>query len=461
MSGGIRKKNVWALSMHIAISNFNFCYSLGAFNSCADNLSATLNWGTMKNTYIAIFSTMIPAGAFISSSVSGLLLEKHGRRGSLILADWVFILGCLFSSMPSTIFFGLGRFLCGLGVGLFLTISPVYLNEITPDLIVAQTGPIIQIFNSISFIVAFGLSLILPTENYVNDDFNQFWSFIFIFPGLLALYQLGYFVFIMKLDSPKWYLDNNDQEKAQQALEYVYMPESLEIGLLRFGSKKTLQRQDEKLLVSYTNLFTEVKYRKMLRIGIMLAIIQQLSGINATFFYSTDIFNRLGDGNIALARVYTFIMGIVNMIAGILSLPLLDKFGRKTLIISGAYLLAIVCALLGYFSETENLNVLGSLICVYLYIMFFSYSMAGAFWTYLAELCVDKALAVTTAVNLLFTCVITIGFPFVINEFSISAAFYCFAGMLILSIFYCHWDLVETKDMTKPQILAMILGEKR
>ncbi|OMJ66023.1 hypothetical protein SteCoe_37286 [Stentor coeruleus] len=456
---GIRKKNVWALSMHIAIANFNFCYSLGAFNSCADNVSTTLNWGSMKDTYIAIFSTMIPAGAFISSSVSGLLLEKYGRRGSLILSDWVFILGCLLSSLPSTIFFGLGRFLCGIGSGLFLTISPVYLNEITPDILAAQTGPIIQIFNCISFIVAFGLSLILPTENYVNDDFNYFWSVIFIFPGLLAIYQLGYFLFIMKLDSPKWYLDNNEQEKAQEILEYVYMPESLEIGLLRFGSKKKIQNKDEKLVISYKSLFTEGKYRKMLRNGIMLAIIQQLSGINAAFFYSTDIFNRLGGKDIAMARVYTFIMGIVNMIAGIISLPLLDKFGRKPLIISGEYLLMVSCVLLGYFSDTENLNLLGSLICIYLYILFFSYSMAGAFWTYLSELCVDKALAVTTAVNLLFTCVITIGFPFVVNEFGISTAFYSFAGMLFLSIFYCHWDLVETKDKTKPQILAMILGE--
>lgn len=452
----IKKPKVWALAMHIAIANFNFCYSLGVFNTCSDNVSFTLNWGSMKNTYIAIFSTMIPAGAFLSSLFAGYLLTKYGRRGSIIIADLIFILGCLFSSLPYTPSFGLGRFLCGIGSGLFLTTSPMYLNEITPDSMVPQTGPLIQIFNSAALIVAFGLGLMLPTDNFNKSNLNSLWSFMFIFPGVLALYQLMYFIFIMKLDSPKWYLDNGLRNKAKEALSYIYMPESIDVGLMRFRIlRNDTEMSEERLIVTFKDIFTDKKYRKMLRIGIMLAIIQQMSGINAAIFYSTEIFNRIG-GNIAMARVYTFIMGIANMAAGMFTMPLLKRFGRKTLMISGQYALMLVCALLGIFSENVSVNSAFSLVCVYLYIIFFTYSMAGTLWTYLGELCIDKALAVTTAVNLLFTCLITISFPFAAIELGISVVFFFFAGMLLISIFYCHWDLVETKDKTKPEIMRLI-----
>ncbi|OMJ66024.1 hypothetical protein SteCoe_37287 [Stentor coeruleus] len=456
MPAYIKKSNVWALAMHIAIANFNFCYSLGVFNTCSDNVSFTLNWGSMKNTYIAIFSTMIPAGAFLSSLFAGYLLSKYGRRGSMIIADFVFILGCLFSSLPYTFAFGLGRFLCGLGSGLFLTISPIYLNEITPDSMVSQTGPLIQIFNSAALIVAFGLGLMLPTENFNKSKLNGLWSFMFIFPGALALYQLVYFIFIMKFDSPKWYLDNGLRNKAYEALSYSYMPESINVGMMRFSIvRNEADASEERLIISFKDIFTDKKYRKMLRIGIMLAIIQQLSGINAAIFYSTEIFNRIG-GNIAMARIYTFIMGIANMAAGMCTMPLLRKFGRKTLMISGQYALMFVCTLLGIFSEPVSVNSAFSLICVYLYIVFFTYSMAGTLWTYLGELCIDKALAVATTVNLLFTCIITIAFPFAAIELGISVVFFFFAGMLLISIFYCHWDLIETKDKTKPEIMRLI-----
>ena len=456
----IKSTYVWYLVIHIVLSSFIFSYSLGVFNTCTENVSASLNWGANKESYIALFSSMIPIGAFLGSLVAGSLSSKYGRRGSLQIADLLYMLGCVLSVLPYTVSFGTGRLVCGISSGLSLSICPVFVNEVTPDAMTIKMGPLVQISCNAALIVAYGFGLLLPVSDYNSARLNNLWMFMFIFPGLVAFYQFLYFAYYMKFDSPKWYLDKGMRRKAREALEYTSTEDGIERGLARFQEQEISLSPGLNPLVaakelSFQELITNQKYRKMIRIGLLLGIIQQLSGVNANVFYSTRIFQEIG-GSIRIARVYTFIMGIVNFFSGFLAIPLLKRYGRKTLIISGELLLVIDLVVLGIFSGNSADGSVLPIICINLFMVIFAYSLGATLMAYLGEVCNDKAVALSIGCNLFFTCVVTISFPYAVQTFGISSAFFFFAGSMILSAVYSRWDLIETKDRTKPEILNMI-----
>lgn len=453
----VKTGKVWFLNLHIVIANFLFSYSLGVFNTCAENVSATLDWGDSKDTYIAVFSSMVPVGALFGSTLVGPLSVKFGRRGALMITDVIFAVGCVLSVVPYTPSFAIGRFVCGVGAGLCMSLSPMLVNEVTPDSMTAQMGPMVQIANNSALIFAYGFGLMLPSSNYHSATLNELWMLMFLFPGALGMYQYFYFALSMKFDSPKWYLDKGEKEKAIEALKYVYYDSGIDKGLARFQEIEVNMSMSEKpaSALTFTELFRNPKYKRMIRIGVLLGFIQQVSGINANIFYSTSTFKEIG-GSTSIARIYTFIMGVVNFISGLLTLPLLKRYGRKTLLISGSVFMGIDLIVLGLFSGYVGGGGPLPIICINLYMFFFAYSLGTTLWAYLGEVCNDKALTLSAGVNLFFTCVITISFPFAVQAFGISISFFFFALALVFAVVYFHFDCIETKGKTKPEILNLV-----
>jgi MFS family permease len=234
------------------------------------------------------------------------------------------------------------------------------------------------------------------------------------------------------------------------ALGICYTNEGMQGGLRRLNSE--IQGKFAGGKPSIWNIITGKKFRKMMRVGILLCMLNQLCGLSAIIFYSTDIFKGLG-GGIFLARLLTFIMGIVNLISSIISVCLLHWFGRKTLIVSGQVLLAVDLVLLGIFSGYVNVGVGAPAVFVILFFFFFSYSLAATLWLYVGEVLNDQVLSVSSVFNMATSVIITFLFPPVSNGVGIQNVFLFFAVMMVLGTIYCWIDLVETKDKEKEQIL--------
>lgn len=453
---------VWKISFHIVISGFLFCYTFGVFNPSALNISASLGWGSMESTYITIFSFFVTVGALIGASISGSMMSRIGRRKSVMLADLIMIFASGLSCIPFTATFSIGRFIAGFAAGIFMTVPPSFVNEITPDEMLPKTGPLVQMSTNMGLIFAYGLGLVLPTSDYSSNKMNEWWIVMFAFPGFIAIYQFSYFYLFCKHDSPLWLLEKGKKEESIQSLAMVYTKEGINEGLKRF-SKSTLNLEEGLLTekheeIPFKSLFSLKKYKKMMRIGVILAIIQQVSGINAGVFYSTSIYMKIS-GSVFEARLYTFITSIVFLLASAISIPLLGIFGRVSLLFSGQVLLAIDLCVLGVFvvigTVPDGLMVAG----VMLIFVFFAYSLGSTLWMYLGEACIDKALGVSATVNLIFVCIVTGLFPVVVQNLGIQYAFFFFGGCMVLGSIYSKFDLVETKGKSKQEVLSEIMKE--
>lgn len=275
---------------------------------------------------------------------------------------------------------------------------------------------------------------------------------MFLFPAAVSLYQFIYFKFYCLYDTPQYYMGRNMIREANLALGLAYTNEGMQGGLRRLNSEILGKFGSGEKLTIWT-LFTAPRFRKMMRIGNMLCILNQLSGMSAIIFYSTSIFNQLG-GGIFLSKLLTFIMGIVNLLSSFMSILLLRWFGRKTLMVSGQFLICADLVLLGVFSGYADGGVATPAVFLILFFLFFTYSLAATLWMYVAEVLNDEVLSLCCVTNLIVTVIIIFVFPVAVDTVGINNSFLFFAFCMFFGAIYSWFDLLETKGLDKEQILV-------
>ena len=162
-------KNIWTMDIHIVIASFIFLYTMGVFNPSQLNISASLDWGSNESFYITLFSSFVPVGALAGTAITGYLIDRFGRRTTVMWVDWVYIFGSAVLVLPFTIAFAIGRLVTGCAAVIFMTTGPIYVTEMTPEAMMGKEGPIIVIASNLGLPVAYGLGLALPTANFKND----------------------------------------------------------------------------------------------------------------------------------------------------------------------------------------------------------------------------------------------------------------------------------------------------
>ena len=440
------------MNIHIVLASYLFLYTWGVFNPCQLNVSASLGWGSNESFYITLFSAFVPVGALVGTTFTGYLIDRFGRRTTLLYNDIAYVIGTIILVMPSTATFGIGRLITGCSAGIFMTIGPIYVTEVTPEPMMGKVGPIIVIANNLGLLTAYGLGLALPTGNFENNPFNYWWLILFLFPAGVCIYQFCYFKFFCIYDTPQYYMARGMNREASLALGLAYTSEGMQGGLRRLNSE-LLGKFGTGDKPTIWTLFSAPRFRKMMRMGAMLCILNQLSGMAAIIFYSTSIFNQLG-GGIFLSRLLTFIMGVVNLFSSFCSILLLGWFGRKTLMVSGQFLICADLVLLGIFSGYVDGGVATPAVFLILFFLFFTYSLAATLWMYVGEILNDQVLSVCCIMNMITTVIIIFVFPVAVDTVGINNSFLFFAVMMFFGAIYSWFDLLETKGLDKEQILV-------
>src|ERR671917_1737307 len=401
-----------------------------------------------------IVSTLL-VGAVVGAISGGPLSDRFGRRPAVLLAAIIFGLGALAVAFaPSVAFIVVGRFLLGLGVGLASMIVPLYIAEIAPA---DRRGALVslnQLMITIGILLSYIIGVIFaPIEG---------WRYMFgvaLIPALI----LGIGMFMLP-ESPRWLFEHGRIDKARAVLGRSRSPEEIDQELREMGEIKRQEQEQSQARVSYKELLAPC-VRPALVIGIGLAIFQQITGINTVIYYAPTILQGVGFSEGGAIAATALGVGVVNVGFTILAVRIIDRAGRRPLLIVGLIGMVVSLALLGVVYATGGFGgaagVLAT-VCLGLYIASFAISLGPVFWLMISEIYPlnirGKAMSVASLANWGSNWLVALSFPVLLATLGGAGSFWLFAALGIVAWFFVYFRVPETKGKTLEEIEADFRG---
>ncbi|CUM65878.1 uncharacterized protein PRCAT00003528001 [Priceomyces carsonii] len=432
--------------------------------------------------------------AWFGSLINSPIVDKFGRRDSIRIACVIFVIGSIFQCAGTNVsmLFG-GRAVAGIGVGQLTMVVPMYMSELSPPsvrgglVVIQQLSITIGIM--ISYWIDYGTHFIggtkcAPNRGYQGDSFNPYvdvpeggcygqkdasWRIPFglqIAPAFLLGIGISFFP-----RSPRWLLSKGRENEAWESLNYLRKKRNAELveeefleiksDVLfeenyknrKFPNKKGLSL----MLAGYWDLVSVRSNFKRVFIGSAVMFFQQFIGCNAIIYYAPTIFSQLGMNSTTTSMLGTGVYGIVNMLSTIPAVFLVDKFGRKTLLMCGAMgtfvSLVIVGAIVGKFGDNLATNKVAgraAIAFIFIYDFNFSYSWAPIGWVLPSEIfnigIRSKAISITTSSTWMNNFIIGLVTPPMLEHMKWGTYIF-FAAFAIVAFFFTWFIIPETKGV--------------
>lgn len=380
-------------------------------------------------------------GAVIGAISSGELGQKIGPRQALRIMALLYLissLGCAFAwNWPSLVCF---RFLGGLGIGGSSVLGPVYIAELAPAKWRGRLVGLFQINIVIGILLAYASNYIIASFNLGAAEWR--WQL-----GIASAPALLFLVLLFAIPrSSRWLVTQSRIEEAREVLRLMGSPNSEEELQEIIGSIH-LERssRDEPLF--------RRKYRLPIFLAITIGLFNQLSGINAILYYLPRIFDYAGFSKLSGDK-QAVLVGAMNLFATLLAMTVIDKIGRKTLLLIGS--IGTATALAGvaevFHLQRDQWMLLWLLVA---FIFFFAISQGAVIWVYLSEVFPtkvrSKGQSLGSSSHWIMNALLSLGFP-VVARHSKAAPFVFFASMMALQFFVVLAIYPETKGITLEQM---------
>ncbi|MFP5596414.1 sugar porter family MFS transporter [Kluyvera sp. 142486] len=442
---------VWTICLVAACGGLLFGYDWVVIGGAKPFYEAYFNITDPAQSGWAMSSALV--GCVLGALVSGWCADKFGRRLPLILAAILFSASAWGTAMASNFdMFVVYRIVGGVGIGLASALSPLYIAEVSPAEKRGRFVAINQLTIVIGVLAAQLVNLLIAepvaagaTQQAIVESWNgqMGWRWMFgaeLLPAVAFLLLL----FIVP-ESPRWLMKAGKESRARQMLERIGSPEYASRTLNDIAH--TLAKDSQRVAFS-TLLQPQVK--PVVIMGIVLAIFQQWCGINVIFNYAQEIFASAGfDINGTLKSIVA--TGIINLVFTIAALPLVDKLGRRKLMLLGASGLTVIYALI---AGAYALGIMGwpVLLLVLAAIAIYALTLAPVTWVLLAEIFPNRVrgLAMSLAtLGLWVACfLLTYTFPLLNAGLGAAGSFTLYGIICALGYLYILRNVPETKGVT-------------
>lgn len=398
--------------------------------------------------------TAMGLGAAVSAALVGTLLgaitagipgDRYGSRCILIwiaVAYMVSAIGCALSNgLPSFIFF---RALSGLAIGASSVLAPVYIAEISPA---DRRGFLVGSFQ-LSIVIGILAAYVSNAAIASTVDADVAWRFKL---GVAAAPATLFLVMLLRIpDSPRWLLHKGRLDQARAAIETLGMGDADRL-IAQFGQSHPSSQDHSRL--------NWRQHRRPILLAVTIAAFNQLSGINAILYYLGDIFTAAGFTTVS-ADLQSVAIGVANLLATFVGMSVIDRFGRKPLLLVGAagtsMALASVAAI---YTTNQGQSLL--LPALMLFILFFAVSQGAVIWVYLSEIFPTavraRGQAIGSATHWGLNAVIAFGFP-IIAQYSQAIPFWFFAAAMLLQIFILWRYFPETRGTSLEDVQPPATG---
>ena len=413
--------------------------------------------------------------ATLAMMTAGPISDRFGRRPVLRVAAILFAVSAVASAIaPDYLTLVIARMLGGFGVGAALIIAPMYIAEIAPADI---RGRMVS-FNQLNIVIGISVAyfsnfLILSlsqsdlawAQSLRLEDWTWRWML-----GVEAIPAIIYFFALFAVpESPRWLLMRGKAAEALKILSRVSGRTQAEADLGAVQESLDAEAHLEK--GSIKELFLPAM-RLVLTIGIVIAILQQITGINSVFFYAPMIFEQSGIGTDA-AFMQAVLVGIVNLVATVVAIALIDKLGRRPLLITGLVVIASSMLLLAYsFSaasygpggELIDMNATLVLIGILSFVAGFGISLGPVMWVLFSELFPNRlrgiAISFCGLINSSVSFIVQLVFPWELENFGPATTFLIYGSFAIVGLIFVLRVLPETKGRSLEQLQADLVTNK-
>jgi len=412
--------------------------NIAGISGAVSNIKEIFN---LNDNGIGIIVSSLTIGCIIGSLILGYLSEKYGRRKILILTSVLFTISSLGSALSTSPFLLIFyRFIGGISVGTVSFLGPLYISEVSPP---KMRGKLVSLSQ---FAIVIGI-LLAYIFNYLLINLSNSWRYMLAVP---FIFSIIYMVLSIKSlpESPRWLTINNKKSEAINIFEKIDGKKLAKEYINNIEDSLSMKNK-----ISFKDLL-KGNIRKILLMGIILAIFQQIVGINAIISYAPMIFEKVGIQS-QNAVLQSILIGFVNFLSTIIAIWLIDNKGRKILLIYGAIGMTITLSYLSYAFSFNQSNIL-ILIAILLYVIFYAASFAPILGVINSEIFSNNfrgiGMSFASAINWLSAFVVVQFSPYILNNLGGSALFGIFATFSLLSLIFVKVYIPETKNKSLEEI---------
>merc|ERR1711862_1050326 len=390
----------------------------------------------------------------MGGSLVGIISSKCGRKGGLLLNNILVVIATLLMGLAKTAnsyhMLIAGRLVIGINSGLNAGLAPMYLAEISPTSLRGALGTVYQLIIPLSIL----LSQVLGMNNMLGTD--EGWPWLLALTAVPAILQVATLPFCP--ESPKYLLlDKDDEMAANSALSWLR-------GSIEVHDEMDEMKQEQESMklvpkVTLKEMLTNGSLRKPLIIAMMMMLAQQLSGINCAIFYSTKIF-KLAGLEAQESQSATLGMGSMNVLMTFISLVLIEKAGRKTLMLIGLVAMFLMTTLLlASLLTFKSVHVMSyvAIVAVILFVVGFATGPGSIPWFFVMELFAQsgRPTATSIAVSVNWSANFLVGLGF--EPIQMLCGPWVFMVFMVIQVFFLIYVFVavpETKNRTIDEITA-------
>lgn len=389
----------------------------------------------------------IAMGAALYGTVLGSLIgawpaDRFGRRPTLLAIGVLFLASALGSALaPNVPLFIVARFIGGVGIGVSTVAAPLYISEIAPP---AQRGRLAAMFQ---FNIVLGIVIAFLSNALLARIGIDAWRWML---GVAAVPSLAYIVMCLGLpESPRWLLTRKgDRLAALQVLSQIMRGASLD----ELETSADTIVAASKMETEHARFWTW-RLRRPIALAFLVAFFNQLSGINAILYFAPRIFALTGLGQQA-ALLQSVGIGVTNLVFTFVGLWLIDRLGRRTLLIIGSigYLLSLGACSWAFYSGHESIVP----VCIFAFIAAHAVGQGTVIWVLISEIFPNRYRAagqsLGSATHWVFAALLTTVFPVMVSAFHPGAIFLFFCGMMALQLIWVLTMVPETKGIPLEEI---------
>ncbi|MDJ0646270.1 MAG: sugar porter family MFS transporter [Flavobacteriaceae bacterium] len=494
------------ISLIVALGGFLLGFDSAVFSGSVKGITSYFN---MTDTMLGLAGSCVILGAMFGNLLAGPLSDYFGRKKILILIAALFAISATWSALATGyIEFIIARIIGGVGIGGAILIAPIYIAEIAPPKL---RGSLVS-FNQLNIVI--GISVAYFSNYFLVNYGDESWRWML---GVEAIPAVIYFISLFTVPrSPRWLIQKLNKVKvARKILQKIGGEDYAKITLAEI--QRGVEKKEEKGKLS--DLFSN-KYATIMIIALGIAFFQQITGINAIFYYAPTIFEQAG-GSTDSSFLQAIVVGLTNLIFTIVAIWLIDKLGRKPLLLIGTGFMTIALfmatfafnnatydfndkaikkvtavqmqetlagfegksfnsqsELFGAIKEKLNneqfvdfkrnqitnfitINATLVLIAILLYVAAFAISLGPVMWTLISEVFPSKikgiAISVVGFFNSLVSFSVTQVFPWELSNLGPTITFAIYAALSLLAVFFVYKYVIETKGKTLEQVEELLI----